>query len=420
MIIVVVAIVIFASLLYIVLIVSGISKETSFLIAFLTLVGGLVAVSLIYFLSLRLRQPYRKLSKTASRRDFFRRAGTMSAVIALQPLLTETDASLIPSVSSEPLSPIISEPLQRLADALTQAKQWQEAERVARSIEIDGKRVDALVVLAAALTQAGESTQARIIWQEVERIARSIENNGLRWSALGRLAAFLTQAKQWQEAERVARTLEDDYWRNDALKKLAGALAQAKQWQEAERVILSIPNSTTSQKEKPSNIPSQSPNQATSRLPLKKPDSSSPGLDELIKAFISSPEGDITAFLSMIASITGVTAIGVIKWLWSKKHSAKEELPTQSLETDFDRIRLRMAHGTDHILAEWLDDPDKLKRYIDACNQPSSSNPVLKVYFRQRNGTEIPVDAENYLHLDEVLSYLKSQIERKKPKLAEN
>src|SRR5690348_3331762 len=108
----------------------------------------------------------------------------MSAVIALQPLLTETEKSSKPAVNSELLSAISSETLStdisnalgRLANALTQAQQWQEAERVARSIQDDETRADALENLAGALMQTGEKNQAQIIRQEAERAARTIEN----------------------------------------------------------------------------------------------------------------------------------------------------------------------------------------------------------------------------------------------------
>jgi len=76
-----------------------------------------------------------------------------------------------------------------------------------------------------------------------------------------------------------------------------------------------------------------------------------------------------------------------------------------------------MAHGPDHQFEEWLTDLDRLKYYIDAFNQPSSTVLPLKAIFVQRNGKEIPVDVlkgtQNNPQLDELLSYLNINSEQK-------
>ena len=83
---------------------------------------------------------------------------------------------------------------------------------------------------------------------------------------------------------------------------------------------------------------------------------------------------------------------------------------SQTSETDVVAIRLRMTHGPDHEFVEWLTDPDRLKTYIDAFNQPYSSIKPLQAIFVQRNDKVLPVDVvedvQNNLPLNTLLSYL--------------
>ena len=82
--------VLFSSVLYAVLTIIGISENISLLIAFLTLVGILVTLPLIYYLAFLLKQSQSGTSGAASRREFLRRAGAMSAItLAIQPFLDE-------------------------------------------------------------------------------------------------------------------------------------------------------------------------------------------------------------------------------------------------------------------------------------------------------------------------------------------
>jgi len=304
--------------------------------------------------------------------------------------------------------------LQELANALTQAGErehalalWQEAERVARSIEDNVNRTSALLKLANALTQAGEREHALALWQEAERVARSIEDNVNRTSALLKLANALTQAGErehalalWQEAERVARSIEDNVNRTSALLKLANALAQAGErehalalWQEAEDVIWSTSGSSS---------------------PPKKKTSSPPAFSETIQTIMTSSAGEIISLTSSVITITGAL-ITVANW-WSKKQNTNstnlQERSSQLSQTEIVAIRLRMAHGDDPEFEEWLTDPDRLKHYIDIFNQPSNSSQPLYVIFVQRNGKEIKVDvskgSQDNLQLEELISYLRT------------
>src|SRR6266851_425378 len=114
--------------------------------------------------------------------------------------------------------------LQNLADALTQAREWPEAERVARPIEDKESRASALRELASALAQAGGREQAQPFWREAERVARSLEGKwGRRADGLHGLASAMAQAGEWPEAERVAHSIDDKEKRALALRNLATA-----------------------------------------------------------------------------------------------------------------------------------------------------------------------------------------------------
>ena len=113
---------IFSSLLYVVLAVIGISENISLLIAFLTLVLGIlviVPIILIHYISFLLKQSHSGKLRAASRREFLLRAGAMSVfTLAIQPL---------PKAKVSSFSLSISPFLRDLASALAQAKEWREA-----------------------------------------------------------------------------------------------------------------------------------------------------------------------------------------------------------------------------------------------------------------------------------------------------
>src|SRR5262249_54360508 len=92
-----------------------------------------------------------------------------------------------------------------------------------------GRQAQALVRVAGALAQAGEQQQA-------EALARSITDPGLQAHALAQVADALAQAGQQQQAEALARSITDPH----ALAQVADALAQAGQQQQAEAVARSI------------------------------------------------------------------------------------------------------------------------------------------------------------------------------------
>lgn len=146
--------------------------------------------------------------------------------------------------------------------------------------------------------------------------------------------------------------------------------------------------------------------------PLKSPSSTtSPKRGDVISSvrdlFVTTATATATAM-----SIIG--GLDVIERRWREwrttHHTPTLQGTSQTSETDIVAIRLRMTHGPDHEFVEWLTDPDRLKTYIDAFNQPSSSIKPLEAIFVQRNDKVLPVDVvegvQNNLPLDALLSYL--------------
>ncbi len=118
------------------------------------------------------------------------------------------------------------------ADCRSQAQStWQEAETLV--VSLDGKasvRDWGCYVLVAALAEVQS-------WQEAERVAASIESASIRGLALQRFTLSLIKAHQWQEAERIATSISDSSSHARALHSVASAFAKTRQWQEAERII---------------------------------------------------------------------------------------------------------------------------------------------------------------------------------------
>jgi tetratricopeptide (TPR) repeat protein len=190
------------------------------------------------------------------------------------------------------LIPLQAVTLGELAEALAQAERYEDAEEIARSLEIDHWRSTArselkivsalglehrgyenarslennehqsraLGELAKVLAQAGDENRANALFDEAEEIARSIESN-LHWvRALGELAKVLAQAgdenranalfdeteegarsiEDYEEPEEVARSIEDYSERRRALIEVAKVLAQARRYEKAQEVALSI------------------------------------------------------------------------------------------------------------------------------------------------------------------------------------
>ena len=82
------------------------------------------------------------------------------------------------------------------------------------------ERAEALVKLAAALTQAQQ-------WKEAQAVIATVPNSYRRAGALADLAAALAQAQRWEQAQAVIPTMESRNERAQALRKLARAMAGA-------------------------------------------------------------------------------------------------------------------------------------------------------------------------------------------------
>ena len=124
-----------------------------------------------------------------------------------------------------------------VAGSLAATGHPREAESVARGITNTDRQAAALAVLAAALTEASNTTDAERVASDAERAARDIaEYNYLQADALIALAAAMAKAGNTTNAERVARSLAGTYWQADALAALAAALTEAGNTTDAERL----------------------------------------------------------------------------------------------------------------------------------------------------------------------------------------
>ena len=130
--------------------------------------------------------------------------------------------------------------LKEIAVALIEAADLKTAEQIARTINNDKKRAEALSELGAALVKAEFHTKAKTVFIEVETLAQSLKYDWQRGQALKDLTKALSHAKHYAEAERIAQTIETDWEKAWALRTLSAELAQAEQFTEAETVAQSI------------------------------------------------------------------------------------------------------------------------------------------------------------------------------------
>ena len=133
--------------------------------------------------------------------------------------------------------------LAKVAGALAQAGQHQQATAMARAISRPGSRVSALAWVGAALATTGQSHQARVIADEATTVARSITDPYSQAIALAQVAAALAQAGEPHqarviagEATIVARSVAGSLFQAMTLARVATTLAQAGESRQA-RVI---------------------------------------------------------------------------------------------------------------------------------------------------------------------------------------
>ncbi len=97
--------------------------------------------------------------------------------------------------------------------------------------------------------------------------------------------------------------------------------------------------------------------------------------------------------------------------------SSAQQPPTPSqkptiAETDIVEILLVMDDGSQHGFKRWVADPDALRAYIDAFNDPTSKVKPFRVVFRKRKGRALAVDVtesgKDNKQLNVILGYLEA------------
>jgi hypothetical protein len=116
----------------------------------------------------------------------------------------------------------------------------------------------------------------------------------------------------------------------------------------------------------------------------------------------------IGGFASIIALLDAVER----RWreMSTTNDAHLSQIGPQPSETDIARIRLRMTHGPDRELEEWLTEPVEVKKHIDTFNQPGTTTLPLKVVFVLKNGEEIPVDVLHGTHNNPLLDLMLSRL----------
>ncbi|WP_052568168.1 hypothetical protein [Ktedonobacter racemifer] len=80
------------------------------------------------------------------------------------------------------------------------------------------------------------------------------------------------------------------------------------------------------------------------------------------------------------------------------------------MDKEIVEILLVMDDGSRHGFRRWLADPDDLRAYIDAFNDPTSKVKPLRVIFRKREGRALVVDisagGKDNPQLNVILGYL--------------
>src|SRR5947209_1458400 len=154
--------------------------------------------------------------------------------------------------------------LKKLSLSLALAGQWEQAERIIRSIESARIQIESWFEVATACTQVQQWEHIQRALAEIDRTLGAIENSDAwrrselhltdpwnndvsPWSmhpieksldtALGDLTRSLIQMHQWRLAEDTIRRVKDLYTRVALLQHLSIALSKEQQWQLAEDTI---------------------------------------------------------------------------------------------------------------------------------------------------------------------------------------
>jgi uncharacterized protein YjbI with pentapeptide repeats len=108
-------------------------------------------------------------------------------------------------------------------------------------------------------------------------------------------------------------------------------------------------------------------------------------------------------------------ALDVVERRWREgKEKAKQKQPRVSpaSEKEIVEILLIMDDGSRHNFKQWLSNPDALRAYIDAFNDPTSKVKPFQVIFRRRKGNSLMVDVteggKDNKQLNVILGYLEA------------
>ncbi len=125
--------------------------------------------------------------------------------------------------------------------------------------------------------------------------------------------------------------------------------------------------------------------------------------------------GEIIAMLGSIASVAQVMLIVGDMWTKKAKGKARGKAKQRGKQThawdEVKAIRVLMSDGTSVQFDAWMDEPKKVKNFVETFRAVSQSPKPLWVSFLLKNGTQVRLDisegAATYDELDIFISYLK-------------
>ncbi len=130
--------------------------------------------------------------------------------------------------------------LMDIANAMTEAGQFDLAIQVAEKIEDAEDRYRALRLIAIVMAEVGQTEWANQVFQLAIQVAQKIENAEFRSSALSAIAFTMAKAGQFDLALQVAHKIEDAKDRSRALGDIAEAMAEAGQFDRAIQIAQKI------------------------------------------------------------------------------------------------------------------------------------------------------------------------------------
>ena len=126
-------------------------------------------------------------------------------------------------------------------NVLSQTRHWEQAHTVIRSIQNPREQMEAFIVLAQALWEAKRWEEAKELWQQLEMdVQIKVAEKEEQAECFALLSQSLIAAQHWGQAYRVTCLIEHGPRQDEALVALGEALIATQHWEQAQEVIDAI------------------------------------------------------------------------------------------------------------------------------------------------------------------------------------